>query len=361
MEMLIGFRFLAGCFGTAPIVNGGGTIADIMPPEKRGGAMAVWAIGPLLGPVLGPIIGAFITQREGWRWAFWTIAIIAGIASIVAFFLTNETYAPVLLERKVNRLRKATGINSFHSTLQLDITPAERWRRSLLRPMKLMFFSIICALMSLYMAIVYGILYLLFTTFTFVFEERYGFSQSIVGLVYVSSQSGPPAPAKPCLLSPPLANIYQIGLGVGNMLGLAVLAVFSDTVMQRLANKHSNGIVKPEHRLPMLIYSGPVIPVGIFLYGWTVAYQVSLTIVVFAKLVLIPVLGPLDRAARWHSMYWLWSYHGVYVYQYLSGRRIYPLRCFCYSRHYGSALYIRMCISTFRLADVQGIGPWVGK
>lgn len=45
MNSLIAFRFLAGCFGIAPITNGGGTIADMMPPEKRGGAMAIWAIG----------------------------------------------------------------------------------------------------------------------------------------------------------------------------------------------------------------------------------------------------------------------------------------------------------------------------
>lgn len=45
MNMLIAFRFLAGCFGIAPITNGGGTIADMMPAEKRGAAMSIWAIG----------------------------------------------------------------------------------------------------------------------------------------------------------------------------------------------------------------------------------------------------------------------------------------------------------------------------
>lgn len=45
MNALIGFRFLAGCFGIAPITNGGGTIADLMVAEKRGRAMSIWAIG----------------------------------------------------------------------------------------------------------------------------------------------------------------------------------------------------------------------------------------------------------------------------------------------------------------------------
>lgn len=36
LAMLTGFRFLAGCAGSAALTIGGGTIADVMPPEKRG-------------------------------------------------------------------------------------------------------------------------------------------------------------------------------------------------------------------------------------------------------------------------------------------------------------------------------------
>jgi len=51
MDMLIAFRFLMGCAGVAPITIGGGTIADMMRVEQRAGAMAIYAMGPLLGPV----------------------------------------------------------------------------------------------------------------------------------------------------------------------------------------------------------------------------------------------------------------------------------------------------------------------
>jgi hypothetical protein len=56
MNMLIGFRFLAGCFGVAPVTIGGGTVADMMRPEDRGLAMSLWACGALLGPVIGKLI-----------------------------------------------------------------------------------------------------------------------------------------------------------------------------------------------------------------------------------------------------------------------------------------------------------------
>jgi len=68
MGMLIGFRFLQGLAGSTPITIGGGTIADCMPVEKRGKAIAIWSMGPLLGPVVGPVAGGYLSQAAGWRW-----------------------------------------------------------------------------------------------------------------------------------------------------------------------------------------------------------------------------------------------------------------------------------------------------
>ena len=70
MGELCVYRFLQGVWGVCPITIGGGTIADLMPPEKRGGAMAIWAMGPLLGPVIGPVCGGFLSQAKSWRWIF---------------------------------------------------------------------------------------------------------------------------------------------------------------------------------------------------------------------------------------------------------------------------------------------------
>ena len=75
LNTLIGFRFLAGTFGSAPLTIGGGTIADMIVQEKRGGYMAIWALGPLMGPVIGPVAGGYISESLGWRWVFWIITI----------------------------------------------------------------------------------------------------------------------------------------------------------------------------------------------------------------------------------------------------------------------------------------------
>ena len=75
MDMLLAFRFLAGFAGVATITCGSGTIVDMMPPEQRGSAMAIWALGPILGPIIGPVVGGFLVEAAGWRWVFYLITI----------------------------------------------------------------------------------------------------------------------------------------------------------------------------------------------------------------------------------------------------------------------------------------------
>jgi multidrug resistance protein len=74
-SMLLAARFLSGFAGVATITIGSGTIADIMPREKRGKAVSIWSVGTILGPMVGPIIGGYVAQVAGWRWMFWVISI----------------------------------------------------------------------------------------------------------------------------------------------------------------------------------------------------------------------------------------------------------------------------------------------
>lgn len=75
MGMLIAFRFLAGFAGVGAVTIGSGTISDLVLPERRGLAMAMWSLGPLFGPIIGPIGGGFLIEAAGWRWSFWVLAI----------------------------------------------------------------------------------------------------------------------------------------------------------------------------------------------------------------------------------------------------------------------------------------------
>lgn len=51
MAQLIVFRFFAGCFGVSPVTLGGASISDLIAQERRGVAMSLFGMGPLLGYV----------------------------------------------------------------------------------------------------------------------------------------------------------------------------------------------------------------------------------------------------------------------------------------------------------------------
>lgn len=256
VEALIVFRFLAGIAGSCPLTIGGGSIADTIKQEKRGGAMAIFALGPLLGPVIGPVAGGYLSEAEGWRWIFWVVAIAGGVIAFISFIFMRETYPPVLLQRKVARLQKETNNPNLHSALASNKTHKEYFKQSLIRPTKMLFLSPIVAALSIYMAVVYGYLYLLFTTLTLVFENGYHFSQGNVGLAY-------------------------LGIGVGSLIGLVVFGFLSDKIMQRMSAK---GEMKPEYRLPPLIPGSMCIPIGLFIYGWTAEKNVFW---------IVPIIGTL--------------------------------------------------------------------
>jgi MFS transporter, DHA2 family, multidrug resistance protein len=56
-------------------------LLESFPPQKRGMAMAVFALGVVVAPVLGPTLGGWLTDTYSWRWAFY-INIPVGVFAI---------------------------------------------------------------------------------------------------------------------------------------------------------------------------------------------------------------------------------------------------------------------------------------
>ena len=57
-------------------------LLESFPPEKRGLAMSVFALGVVVAPVLGPTLGGWLTETYSWRWAFY-INIPVGILAVI--------------------------------------------------------------------------------------------------------------------------------------------------------------------------------------------------------------------------------------------------------------------------------------
>lgn len=53
MASLIVLRFMAGAWGSSPLTNSGGVIADLFPARERGIATSIFSLAPFLGPALG--------------------------------------------------------------------------------------------------------------------------------------------------------------------------------------------------------------------------------------------------------------------------------------------------------------------
>ncbi|GKZ33452.1 hypothetical protein AbraIFM66950_003349 [Aspergillus brasiliensis] len=253
LASLIVFRLFAGMGGVGCLTLGAGVIADLFPTSQRGTATSIWAMGPLIGPVVGPIAGGFVGETIGWRWVFWILLIAGGSIAAGIELLNRETYAPVLirwktakLARELNRPELRSAYDISHGTTPPTVSQA--LMQGLRRPIILLCKSPIVLLLSIYMAFVYGLLYLFFTTITSVFEGTYGFSTGLAGLAY-------------------------LGIGVGFFIGMTVVAITSDRMVVKLTARN-NGVFQPEMRLPTMIIFACLLPISFFWYGWSAKYEV---------------------------------------------------------------------------------------
>ncbi|KAG6028782.1 hypothetical protein E4U41_000585 [Claviceps citrina] len=265
MTTLVVCRFFSGVGGAACLTLGGSIIGELFRPDQRGFAIGIWNIGPLIGPTIGPLLGGFLTETTGWRWDFWIVLIAALPVTGLMALLTKETGHRALMQQKTLRLRTQLGRSALRSCYDTATQQQQQQQRqsttqllltSLVRPLKMLVLSPLVFFLSLYIAFVFGAVYLLYTTIPGVFEDRYGLTSSQVGLVYVA-------------------------LGLGNVLGWAVVTFWSDRLVVRLA-RANGGVFEPEMRLTISIYFGIFLPVTFFWYGWSAYHGVHLASTVAA-------------------------------------------------------------------------------
>ncbi|KAI0053811.1 multidrug resistance protein 4 [Auriscalpium vulgare] len=235
---LAAMRFMSGLAGSGPIACGGGSIGDLFAPRERAGAMAVFSLGPLVRPVVGPNAGGFIASTVGYKWIFITIAATCGVLAAAGLPLLRETYAPVIRVQRGDDGVKLPGLEGEGRGAVLRMI----WLNTQ-RPIILLTRSFICFILSVYMSLIYGTYYLMFTTFPGLFLETYHFSVGVSGLAY-------------------------LGLGIGFVLSTLIGAKAGNAIYQRLADRNG-GVGKPEMRIPALIFGSFFIPVGLFWYGWS--------------------------------------------------------------------------------------------
>ncbi len=88
---IILFRLLQGVFGAALVPLSQAIMADAYPPQQRGRAMAIWAMGVMVGPVLGPTLGGWLTEVASWRWTFYINVPVGALSLFLASQFVPDT------------------------------------------------------------------------------------------------------------------------------------------------------------------------------------------------------------------------------------------------------------------------------
>ncbi|ETI23718.1 hypothetical protein G647_05523 [Cladophialophora carrionii CBS 160.54] len=255
---LIILRLLCGTMGSAAFVIPGGQLSDMFEAEQRGMAQAVYAAAPFLGPTLGPMIGGFLSPAAGWRWLFGFLALYAAVLTFFGIIFVPETYAPVLLRRRAKLLSKATGkVYMTRIDIEQPLVLKEVVKRSLARPWALLFREPIVLLLSIYMAVVYGTLYLFFAAFPIVFQQGYGWNAGEEGLAF-------------------------LGIMVGNLLAVGVIIMDNKRYI-RISKAHG-GFAPPESRLPPVIFGGVIAIVGLAWFAATADPRIHFIVPVLSGL-----------------------------------------------------------------------------
>ncbi|KAF6828311.1 MFS transporter [Colletotrichum plurivorum] len=255
----ITFRFLAGCSASTPLVCSGGSIADMYNRLEKTWSFPLYAITCFGGPMIGAVMGAYIgpSTAVSWRWAEWTMLIASGLVLVLILLCMPETYGPLLLQWKAAHYRRITGDERFRSEHEIvDATLLSRLRTSMTRPFLMLTEPIIMA-MTLYITVVYVVLFTFLVGWPYVFEYTYGLSQG-------------------------LANVIFIAMFVGTQINFALVPVVYRMTVRR-ASRSDDGSFDPETRLWYAMLGAAVsVPVSLFWLGWTNFASISVWSAIFA-------------------------------------------------------------------------------
>ncbi|KAI9369009.1 major facilitator superfamily domain-containing protein [Aspergillus egyptiacus] len=244
-SLLVG-RFLTGTFVSCPLTNAPGVLADIWSAVARGNAMAGFSCMVWAGPALGPVVSGFLELKKDWRWSFYVLLWMGGGTALLMITLP-ETYAPAILKYKARRIRNAKIPGYEDVKAPLEVTEGSLlniYKVALTRPWIILFdpISFFCAI---YISFVYLLLYMLFSIYPIMFQERRGWNVGV-------------------------GQLPLIGTIIGALLGGAVVVVQSTVHAHRVARGEH---VKPEDRLVIAMIGGIVFAGSVFWFAWTGEYS----------------------------------------------------------------------------------------
>jgi len=237
------FRFFAGLFASTPLSCAGSTVADLWNPAQRAYAFPVYAIPAFAGPMIGQIVGSYVPTSLGWRWLEWIMLIMGSLVLFIVLLLQPETYGNLILQWKARILWQETGNKRYRAPMGMKRESlGQRLKTSVCRPFAMSYSELIILLMSLYLTIIYIVLFTFLEGYTYVFGETYGISQGLTSLCWA-------------------------GMLVGILLVSCVVPVVYSWTLKEY---QKTSVIAPETRLWYAMLGGaPAVPISLFWMGWS--------------------------------------------------------------------------------------------
>lgn len=167
---------------------------------------------------------------------------VASVAWIMTS-LIKETYAPAILRRRAAKKRQETGDDRWWSRYDDKLEFWPLLKMNLSRPFIMTVTEPICIFWDLYIALIYGILYLCFVAYPIIFTDLRGWSPGFSGLAFS-------------------------GIGVGSM-----IVIVAEPLIRKWINAHKHdpetGSPPPEAMVSVVCLAAILIPVGEILFAWT--------------------------------------------------------------------------------------------
>ncbi|OTA96778.1 hypothetical protein M434DRAFT_8480 [Hypoxylon sp. CO27-5] len=255
LAIIIG-RAFGGLFSAGGSVTLG-VVADMFQMVHQEEPLAFIVLSSVGGSIIGPIIGGFVEDGLDWTWAIWIQLIVGGFVQLLHLFFVPETRSSVLLDRHAKKLRKSklneTGekINVFGPTETMTwreyLVPKELWSLWM-RPFRMFATEPIVSILSTLSGFSDALIFMQIQSLGRVFK-LWGFTTVQIGLAFI-----------------PIGIAYIIGY-------LSFMPVISRN--RRLRAEFPGGEhAQYESRLWWLLYTAPLLPIGLLIFAWTSTPQV---------------------------------------------------------------------------------------
>lgn len=172
-----------------------------------------------------------------------------------------ETYEPILLKWKAKQARAITGDVRYKAPIEMGDHNGlwKRMKISLIRPFVMIFREPVILFWTIYLSVVYVILFGFLASFTYIFQNNYGLSQGITGLLFLGIEIGTLLAS--IILTP---FIFQKAK--------KYLATLKTAYMETTARNR----LQPEFFLWYSMLGAPAIPISLFWMGWTARPDINI-------------------------------------------------------------------------------------